>query len=132
MTTHLLNMPTRRHRYSQFAILICSCAVAVSTTILGPASASAEPVNPNKPRTEKDIKSDCADAGGLYSTAVVEGTRKSECNYSDEDGMLYVDHYTNGTFTGTTGPLKPKPTATPKPGATAVPPPGANTRAGTQ
>ena len=120
------------HWYRETVILVCSCAVAVGATLLSPASANAEPVNPNKPRSEKDIKQDCeVEAGGTYGSAVdKKGNRHSTCSYLDSDGNGWTDNYTNGTYTGTTGPYRTSPTATAPPSA--VLPPGADTRTGVQ
>ncbi len=118
---------TQPRWFTTAALMFASAAIAVGA-IAGPAVASAEPVNPNPKLTEKQIKNDCEvqdkDAGGSYSTSVDKnGNRQSTCSYFDTDGNLWIDHYTNGTFGGTTGPFRPK-QPTP-PSAVVILPPGA-------
>ncbi|MGB8505314.1 hypothetical protein, partial [Mycobacterium sp.] len=113
-------MSTKRGQAQIFA----AGAIAVGATILSPAAANADPNNnPNKPRTEKAIEADCDDAGGTYGSIVdKKGKRTSTCSYLDSDGNGWTDNYTNGVYTGTTGPYKPKPTATTPPSAVILPP----------
>jgi hypothetical protein len=122
--------PPLRRITTAAKVILAAGAIALGAMSLTPAMANADT---NKPRTEKDIKSDCASANGLYGSLVMEnGDRHSECSYTDAGGYVYVDSYTNGTFTGTQGPYKPNTTHTPPPRATAILPPGLNTRTGTQ
>ncbi|BBY94392.1 hypothetical protein MGALJ_40610 [Mycobacterium gallinarum] len=51
---------------------------------------------------EGTIKSECKSAGGKYSTSVgPDGNRYSECSYTDSSGVLHIDQYKNGRYTGT-------------------------------
>jgi hypothetical protein len=117
---------TQPRRFTAAVLVIASGAIAVGA-IFSPAVASAEPVNPNKPRTEKDIKQDCeVEAGGTYANHVDKnGNRQSTCIYLDSDGNAWIDNYTNGSFGGTTRPFRPK---QPTPSPTAILPPGLNTQ----
>jgi len=114
----------RRRITTATKIILAAGAIAMSATTLGPATANADPNNnPSKPRTEKDIKQDCKDANGSYGTHVNDkGNRESHCDYFDSDGNEWIDNYTNGTYTGTSGPFRPKPASTPPPSAVILPP----------
>jgi hypothetical protein len=51
---------------------------------------------------EGTIKSECKSAGGTYGTGVgPDGNRYSDCSYKDASGVLHVDQYKNGKYTGT-------------------------------
>ena len=53
--------------------------------------------------SEKQIKSFCAQAGGKYTTVSNKfNDRLSSCEYKDENGDTYTDHYYKGEFIGTT------------------------------
>jgi hypothetical protein len=50
---------------------------------------------------EKQIKSECADAGGTYTTTVQGGTRFSTCTYKDNEGNKFRDYYADGGYYST-------------------------------
>jgi uncharacterized protein YegP (UPF0339 family) len=64
-------------------LLIATGVIAAATTILTAAPANA--------LTEKQISSECTDAGGVYATSVDNGVRTSTCSYNDSDGNGHTD-----------------------------------------
>jgi hypothetical protein len=77
--------------------LVAAGAIAAGATILTTAPANAE--------SEKQIQSECEGANGTYATKVGEdGHRYSHCGFTNGDGILQVDSYTDGTYTGSDPP----------------------------
>ena len=50
---------------------------------------------------EKTIKSECASAGGSYTSVVKQGTRFSTCDYKDNEGNGFRDYYADGNYYST-------------------------------
>jgi hypothetical protein len=77
--------------------------------------------------SESTIKSECDQAGGEYTTTVINGDRYSMCCYRDNQGKYYCDGYKNGQYQSTAGRSVDLPITT-QPGlpstAPAVPLPG--------
>jgi len=95
-------------------------AVAVGAMLLTAPAANAIP--------EGTIQAECKDAGGTYSSSVVNGTRYSSCDYKDMDGGWHSDQYTDGEYQGTIDITRD----TPDPGgkSSVAPPPPAVTDPG--
>jgi hypothetical protein len=108
--------------------------LVVGTMILFAAAANAIP--------ESTIASECADAGGTYTTTVLDGVRHSDCCYPVGGGKYECDVYKNGKWIKTVAqqsppepplaskPLPPAPIVDPElsppptsPTATLAPPP---------
>lgn len=51
--------------------------------------------------SENTIKSECASAGGTYSTVSKGGTRFSTCTYKDNEGNKFRDYYMDGGYYST-------------------------------
>ncbi|RDH74116.1 hypothetical protein DVS77_33325 [Mycolicibacterium moriokaense] len=51
--------------------------------------------------SEKTIKSECASAGGTYTTTTSGGTRFSTCTYKDNEGNKFRDYYADGGYYST-------------------------------
>jgi hypothetical protein len=83
-------------RLSRLGALSAAAAIAFGAVITATAPiASAEKI------PEKTIKSECASAGGTYSTTVKQGTRFSTCDYKDNEGNGYRDYYADGGYYST-------------------------------
>lgn len=51
--------------------------------------------------SENTIKSECASAGGTYTTTSKGGTRFSTCTYKDNEGNKFRDYYADGGYYST-------------------------------
>ncbi len=51
--------------------------------------------------SENTIKSECASAGGSYTTTSKGGTRFSTCTYKDNEGNKFRDYYQDGGYYST-------------------------------
>ena len=119
---------TPKHRTARVAdqkrslltAVIAAGAIAVGAMVATAPLANAIP--------ESTIQKECDDANhGTYSTGIdVNGDRQSSCTYTDSSGNLYIDTYTNGTYTGTNGPLVRHSTPVPRPPTLAPQPGGAS------
>jgi hypothetical protein len=80
-------------RLSRLGAVSTAAAIAFGVLITATAPiASAEKI------PEKTIKSECASAGGSYSSVVKSGTRFSTCDYKDNEGNGYRDYYADGSY----------------------------------
>ncbi|HYO00659.1 MAG TPA: hypothetical protein VET27_01675 [Mycobacterium sp.] len=64
---------------------------------------------------ESTIISECNEAGGSYTTIVIDLKRYSTCCYRDISGVTHCDHYEDGTYTTTNNILEPPQTSPPPP-----------------
>ena len=74
---------------------------ATAALVAGGAIVFSDGVAQAAPIKESTIKSECADAGGTYSTVVKGSFRYSTCSYQDIDGNGYTDYYLNGSYYST-------------------------------
>jgi hypothetical protein len=81
---------------SRLGALTAAAAIAVGALV----SATAPIANAEK-ISEKTIKSECASAGGTYTSVVKGGTRFSTCDYKDNEGNGFRDYYNNGSYYST-------------------------------
>jgi hypothetical protein len=87
---------------------IAAAVFAVGAMILFASAANAIP--------EKTIASECAAAGGTYTTTVLDGVRHSDCCYPVGGGKSECDVYKSGKYTGTVAldaPAEPPPISKP-------------------
>ena len=68
---------------------------------------------------EQTIIDECNEAGGNYTTIVIDLVRYSTCCYRDIKGFTHCDHYVDGTYETTNNTLEP-----PQPSPPAPPPGG--------
>lgn len=78
-----------------FAAAIAAVAVGAIATLTAPV------VHADK-ISEKTIKTECAAAGGQYTTSTAKnGTSVSTCIYKDGGGDRVIDYYAGGHYVGT-------------------------------
>lgn len=77
-----------------------SVAVAAIAAFTGLISMLA-PIAHAEKLSENTIKSECASAGGTYSTVSKGGTRFSTCTYKDNEGNKFRDYYMDGGYYST-------------------------------
>ena len=77
-----------------------SLAVAAAAA-LGAVITMTAPIAHAEKIPEKTIKSECASAGGSYSTTVKGGMRFSTCDYKDNEGNGFRDYYAGGEYYST-------------------------------
>jgi hypothetical protein len=91
--------PASRNEIMQLSRLgALSAATAVA---LGALLSVTAPIAGAEKISEKTIKSECASAGGSYSTTVKGGTRFSTCDYKDNEGNGFRDYYADGGYYST-------------------------------
>ena len=105
----------RRFRRSHVPTFIAAGAVALGGIFTATAIANAQP--------EADIKSECADSGGTYTTTTADGHTTSSCCYEGIFGVMHCDVYKDGELSDGDSyngpPTKTKPPIT----MSKVPPP---------
>ena len=73
---------------------------------------------------EQTIIDECNEAGGNYTTIVIDLVRYSTCCYRDIKGFTHCDHYVDGTYETTNNTLEPpQPSPPPPPPGQVVGPP---------
>lgn len=77
-----------------------SLAVAAAA-VLGALITTIAPVAHAEKLSENTIKSECASAGGTYTTTSKGGTRFSTCTYKDNEGNKFRDYYMDGGYYST-------------------------------
>ena len=77
------------------SILASAIGSAIAMVFLTAPAAHAEKI------PEKTNKSECASAGGTYTTTVQGGTRFSTCTYKDNEGNKFRDYYADGGYYST-------------------------------
>jgi hypothetical protein len=97
--------PAWRRRITAAALLVAANALVAGATILAAAPANAI--------SEKQIQSECADAGGQYSSEKSGDTTFSTCTYFDEEDHAHTDYYADGDYYYSDAP--PPPSSKPGP-----------------
>ena len=105
MTIHRHTSPARRRRITSAALLVAANAIVAGTTLLAAAPANAI--------SEKQIQSECADAGGQYSSQKSGDTTFSTCTYYDSEDHVHTDYYADGDYYYSDAP--PAPSSKPGP-----------------
>lgn len=77
-----------------------SLAVAAAA-VMGALITMTAPIAHAEKLSENTIKSECASAGGTYTTTSKGGTRFSTCTYKDNEGNKYRDYYQDGNYYST-------------------------------
>ena len=77
-----------------------SLAVA-ATAVVGGLITMIAPIAHAEKLSENTIKSECASAGGTYTTVSKGGTRFSTCTYKDNEGNKFRDYYLDGGYYST-------------------------------
>jgi hypothetical protein len=97
-------IPARLRPLERTTLIAGAITIAVGVTTQMAPTANAKPIS------ENTIKTECAQAGGIYYTSVNDaGSRYSQCCYNGYKGKRYCDSYQDGSYLYTVPAELPRP-----------------------